>query len=214
MSIRLGVMGGMFDPVHHGHIAIARHALSTLRLDRLKLIPCNQPNHRSAAIESARHRIAMLELATADDSRIEIDDCEIQRSGTSYTVDTLLQLRTGENIAHLVLVLGMDAMNTLTSWHRWPEILDLSHLAVMARNGQELGSETAHRTGWSERLASSPEELFSEAAGGVFLSPETDYMETSRAIRQALKAGSDLTAMVSGEVLAYISKHKLYAQAK
>ena len=89
MKSRLGIFGGMFDPVHQGHIQAARFAMETLGLDALKMIPCNVPNHKDSLSASAMHRMAMLEMALRDEPLITPDDCEIRRGGISYAVDTV-----------------------------------------------------------------------------------------------------------------------------
>ena len=156
----------------------------------------------------------MLELATVDDVAIEVDDCEVQRGGTSYMVDTLVGVQKQETCRHLVLVLGMDAMNTLTSWHRWSELLKICHLLVMARNGQDLDPTIAMQTDWNRRLAPSAEELFSEGVGRVLLSTQTRCLASSTRFRKALRAGNSVSAMVPDKVLAYIRKHKLYSSVE
>ena len=89
MSRRLGILGGMFDPVHNGHIAAARHASQLLGLEQVVLVPCHVPNHREPNQLDSSHRLQMLKLAVSDDSTLRVDDREIRRGGVSYAVDTV-----------------------------------------------------------------------------------------------------------------------------
>ncbi|MCG8413018.1 MAG: nicotinate-nucleotide adenylyltransferase [Pseudomonadales bacterium] len=211
MSSRLGVLGGMFDPVHRGHIAAARFALTTLKLDRVKLIPCNQPNHRDPAFAQAQHRLAMLRLATQADSQIEVDDCEIVRGGVSYSVDTLSDLSRSGNFESIVFVLGMDSLNTLPRWHQWQSLFDLCHLMVLARNGQDVDAEVARQIDLDSRLVSSPDELHAVKHGKVLIQKDFDFDVSSTRIRNAISERIGLSQYLADEVSDYIRNNSLYS---
>ena len=136
MSSRLGILGGMFDPVHNGHVAAARFAINILNLDALKMVPCHIPNHRASQQLSARHRLEMLELALRSESCIETDDCEIKRGGVSYAVDTVRELAAKGAWDHVVFVMGIDAFNGLPNWHEWRSLLESCHLLVLGQKCQ------------------------------------------------------------------------------
>ncbi len=129
----VGVFGGTFDPIHHGHLRMALEAKQALGLDELRLMPAASPPHRPCVL-AAKQRLALLELAVASCSSLMVDARELEREGPSYTVDTLLSLRdelgAGTN---LVLLMGADAFAGLTSWHRWQQIPTLAHVVVMQR---------------------------------------------------------------------------------
>lgn len=132
----VGVLGGTFDPVHFGHLSMARTALEALHLDRVLLIPNGQPPHRAAPEASPAQRLEMLRAATADDPRLQVDDREIRRGGPSYTVDTLTELAAelGPE-TRLVLLLGADAFAEIHEWSRWRRLFDLAEVVVFAREG-------------------------------------------------------------------------------
>lgn len=206
MMSRLGVLGGMFDPVHAGHVGAARFAVRLLRLERLKMVPLGRPGHRPEARGAAAHRLAMLALATEGDGAIEVDDIEIRRGGVSRTVDTLERLRGAAR--RIVFVLGLDAFNTLPRWRRPERILDLCHLLVLGRGGVAADAEAASALG--RRRAPDPEALFEAPAGGILLSDGFRCGASSTRVREALAAGADAGPALDGRVLDYIRRHGLY----
>ena len=146
---RIGILGGSFDPVHVGHLALGRAACEALRLDRLLVIPTGnswQKSGEGTVRTPAVHRLAMVRIALqsrpSHDSacRWETDEIEVRREGPSYTVDTLHELRDrfGPEPA-LVLLLGSDQVHNLPTWHRWEELFDLAHIVIAHRPGYPLG---------------------------------------------------------------------------
>jgi len=138
----VGVFGGTFDPVHKGHVQMALSALSHLELDRVHLIPCHQPPHRGKPSLTSRERLHLLSLAVEGHEGLVVDDRELKRSGLSWTVDTLKDLRRelGEEVS-LVLLMGADAYSSLTQWHQWQELPKLAHIGVFLRPGYALPGE-------------------------------------------------------------------------
>ena len=131
---RIGVLGGTFDPIHVGHLALARSACVAFSLDEMRLMPSGAPWQKRGVVASAQQRLEMLRLAIAGDPRLRADSREVERSGPTYTVDTLAELRTelGPDVA-LILILGSDQLRNLASWHRWRELLEHAHLACTQR---------------------------------------------------------------------------------
>ena len=208
---RIGVMGGMFDPVHEGHLAAARLALAALELDIVHLVPCAQPNHRAQAGVSGADRLAMLELAIAGDACLKADDRELQRPGVSYMVDTLRSFVDEFPQATLVYILGRDSFYTLPAWHQWQQILDLCHLAVISRPGAECDMPAALAQEITPRLVTAPGALIAAtpSRGHVLMLDDLDVPVSSSAIRQSL-ACADMPAAVPQTVQAYIRRHGLY----
>lgn len=132
---RIGIFGGAFDPPHVGHRIVALDLVEALQLDRLLIVPAARPPHRSTAW-SAETRYAFARTAFAGDSRIEVSDLELRRSGPSYTVDTLEQIRASHPDARLFLVVGRDQYEGFGDWHRPERIAELAELAVMRRDGR------------------------------------------------------------------------------
>lgn len=208
MSSPLAVLGGLFDPVHNGHVAAAMFALELLQLERIKMIPCHLPNHKAEPGTDSKHRLAMLELATARYPQIEIDPIELNRDSVSYTVDTLSALRKNHSL--LVFVLGVDSFNTLPQWHEWQRILQLSHLLVLSRHGSRISNETLAAVDFDARHVASSEELFASSCGKIITSEDFDFDMASSAIRQKLMHGADVSAELDIEVVRYIKDNDLY----
>ena len=132
----IGLFGGAFDPIHYGHLRTAFELWQALKLSEVRFLPTGNPPHRTELHASAELRLAMVKAAVADQPAFVVDDREVRRSGLSYSVDTLTELRAEHPDRSLCLVLGMDAFLGLPTWHRWRELLDLTHVVV------------AHRPGW------------------------------------------------------------------
>lgn len=140
----IGLLGGTFDPVHHGHLRIALEAKEALGLTEVRFIPCRQPPHRGDASATAQQRLDLLRLACGDMPGFAVDTRELERPGPSYMVDTLASLRAERGDEPLCLILGWDAFLGLPGWHRWQNLLDYAHLAVVQRPG------STDRVGWVE----------------------------------------------------------------
>lgn len=210
MSERVGVFGGMFDPVHDGHMAIAGHALELLRLDRLLLVPCNLPNHREAPVCSAERRVDMLRLAAAGEARMEVDPIEIDLGGVSYTARTLERIRERLPRAALVLVLGLDAFLGLPGWRDPRRLFELAHVLVIARGKLPMDYDMAGRFGGV--MAAGPEQLFGGSRGNVLLTDEPRLEVSSSAARELL--ARDRKAPLPAAVSAYVRENGLYRAKK
>ena len=131
-----GLLGGSFDPVHHGHLIAAERALEALALSRVLLVPCaQQPLKRQGPVAAPAHRRAMLELAVAGDPRFAVEPLELERPGPSYTVDTLRELQRRCPGERFVLLLGADAAADLPRWRSADEVARLAEVAVLTRPG-------------------------------------------------------------------------------
>lgn len=210
MISRLGVYGGMFDPVHKGHIDAACHVRNLLNLELVKLIPCKQPNHRDHALASAVDRVAMLELAIADRPGLEVDTCELDRDGISYAVETLEYLHEEFTGSQLVFILGMDSFNSLAAWHRWESLENLCHLIVLPRGDDHLDSELGEALHVGERRVEQPEQLFSRQSGNIYIDTEFAHSASSSQVRSALLNGDDATEYLNRKVLDFIVERGLY----
>ncbi|PCI79930.1 MAG: nicotinic acid mononucleotide adenylyltransferase [SAR86 cluster bacterium] len=208
MSSPLAVLGGLFDPVHKGHVSAARFALEFLSTQRLKMIPCHLPNHKPEPNTQAEHRLAMLELATASYPQIEVDPIELQRDRVSYTVDTLTELRKRHGM--LVFVLGVDSFNSLPEWHDWQKILDLSHLLVLSRQGATLSDETLSAVDIKHRRVDTSEQLLSSPNGKIIYCENFDYDMASSEIRKKITRGDEVSAELDAKVVQYIRDNCLY----
>jgi len=208
MSSPLAVLGGMFDPVHKGHVGAARFALEFLSLQRLKMIPCHLPNHKAVSTTQAEHRLAMLTLATVSYPQIEVDTIELQRDRVSYTADTLTELKKRNST--LVFVLGVDSFNSLPEWHDWQKILDLSHLLVLSRQGETLADETLASVDIEHRQVETSAQMLASANGKIIHCENFDYDMASSEIRKKITRGDDVSAELDAKVVQYIKDNCLY----
>ncbi len=211
----LGLLGGTFDPVHYGHLELAREVRSALGLEAVRLMPAGDPPHRGA-LAPAAHRLAMVELALADYPDLEVDAREIHRPGPSYTVATLAELRSEAPARPLALIVGDDAFAGLPTWHRWHDLFDLAHFIVVARPGTSRGRALppALASEWERRVTRDPRMLSQPQGGAIFAQPITPHDISASAIRADLARGPDGLAAVRGllppAVLAYIDRNQLY----
>lgn len=213
MSLRLGVLGGMFDPVHNGHIEAARFARQMLGLDELHLVPCHIPNHRGAAIGSPADRLAMLHSAVAGKNGLLVNPIELNRNQVSYMVDTLTAMRAELTPDALVLVAGMDTFNTVPEWHAWQKLFELCHFFVLARNGEVVSNATAGAVDLSSRLVHSAAEMFSAETGKIWIAEDFGIDLSSSKVREAIRKQQDLSTLLDARVIEYINHNNLYRAA-
>lgn len=211
MSFRLGVFGGMFDPVHKGHVEAAIHASVLLRLDKLKLVPCNVPNHRSGAHASGLYRQQMLELAIARHENLEVDSIELDREGVSYMADTLIEIAAVNTSATLVLVIGLDAFNSLPKWHKFEEISQLCHLLVLSRAGEKVDSASVNMIDKHWQNKGDASEIFTSSSGNYYIERNFNFDVSSTAVRDAIRNKEKLSAMLDDDVATFISDKHLYS---
>jgi nicotinate-nucleotide adenylyltransferase len=191
MAMRpLAIFGGTFDPVHIGHLSVAWEAAELLDAD-VHLMPAAVPPHRAPPTASADQRMAMLHAALRGQSRLTPDGRELQRSGPSYTIDTLIQLRAEKGDRPLILLIGADAFAGLPSWHRWREIFDVAHVGVLSRPGIEATLPDALLEAVDGRRAGSARELHHRHAGKVIELSVTPLEISATHIRELLAAGRD-----------------------
>lgn len=203
--------GGTFDPIHRGHLAVARGAASYLHAE-VRLVPAADPPHRQTPHASAEHRAQMIALAITDERGLVLDRRELQRKTPSYTIQTVLDLRDelGDS-APIGLLLGADAFLGLPSWHLWRELLPLVHLVVVNRSGHALMplSEPLAQAldgHWTQR----PDDLRRLPAGRVLMIDTGSHSESSTRLRDCLAGAGDWVAMVPEPVADYIRSNHLY----
>jgi nicotinate-nucleotide adenylyltransferase len=210
--MRLGILGGTFDPVHNGHLAIAAFARDRLGIDRLLLIPARRPPHKGDdGISSIEHRLAMVELACADVPRLEASPYEASRPGPSYTVETLSHFRVGLGPGDgLFFVLGSDSLADLPSWREPDRILELASLAVAPRPGVgRAAAETAIGDARRGRLCDVPEGP-PAPAGAIYWLDAPPHEISGSDIRRRVREGREIKELVPAPVAQYISRCGLY----
>jgi len=209
-------MGGMFDPVHQGHLKIALTSLEKLQLDAIRLLPCGNPVHRSGVFASSQHRLAMLRLAVEDYLDIGIDDRELKSDDPSFTLTSLQKIKQELPDARLYFIMGQDAFNNFNTWHRWQEIFLLAHIIVAARPGYQLNPAKELAAELNQRMVSSVEKL-KQAENGKILITEYDLLDISSSmVRETVLGHKSLAGLVPElvpeKVAQYINTHKLYAR--
>lgn len=199
--MRLGILGGTFDPVHRGHLALAAAARDELRLGRVLFVPAGQPWRKAeGSITADEHRVAMLRGALEAERGFEIATLELERAGPSYTVDTLEALRAGGPGNEMFFILGEDAVADLPNWVRPERILELAKLAVARRSG-----------GHSEAVEEAARRLPGLAERVVWLAmPLVEVSATE--IRERVRRGLPIGGMVLPAVEAYIREQGLYRE--
>jgi nicotinate-nucleotide adenylyltransferase len=194
----LGLLGGTFDPVHYGHLAIAEQTAETLGLTSVLFVPANEPPHKPrGAAASAADRAAMVALAIADNPRFRLSRIELDRPGPSYTVDTLERLQA-DDPGEYVLILSSEALAGLDTWRRPERLLELCRIAVVPRPGYSAMDRSwvaEHFPGRDERI--------------VFMDgPRLGHSASD--IRRRVSEGRSIRYLVPPEVQAYILDRALY----
>jgi len=205
--------GGTFDPVHEGHLAVARSARSRLGAT-VSRMPAADPPHRALPGASATHRCRMLELGVAGERGLAVDRRELAREGRSYTIDTLRALRNEiGDAAPVALLLGGDSFLGLPKWKQWRELFPLVHIVVAERPGSgldgampdELAAEVRGR--WNDDAAA----LAHSAGGLVHRLRQPLHAASASEVRARIAAGGAWRPLVPPAVAAYIDRHRLYA---
>jgi nicotinate-nucleotide adenylyltransferase len=186
-----GVFGGMFDPIHYGHLRTAHELHELVGLERVAFLPAGDPPHRPAPLADAATRLEMIRAAVGDDPRFVVDDREFHRPGPSYTILTLEEMRAERGAQPLVLILGMDAFAGIDSWHRAGELASLAHIVVAERPGSMRPQAGLAALLLAERRCDDPARLMHAPAGLVFVSANTQLDLSSSAVRAVIAAGRD-----------------------
>jgi len=207
----IGLFGGTFDPIHKGHIKIAAQLITDLRLHSIQFIPNKDPMYREKPIADAKHRLAMIRIATMRNPQMIVNDIEIQRPGPTYSIDTIINIRQKIPEQPLCLILGKDSFAQMNTWKSWKDIPNLIHLIIINRPDTPLSYEP-----WMKKLLKAYEICDSRklcfSPGGYILQYEIEPMLISATeIRRKLKNAEDTSNELSAEVLRYIQQHHLYS---
>jgi nicotinate-nucleotide adenylyltransferase len=209
---RLGLLGGTFDPIHHGHLDAAHAAHTTLALDEVLVIPAHDPPHREHDPHtSAFHRFAMVSLAIDGQRWLRASDRELRRSGISYTIDTLRALHAeGVPASQLFFILGGDAFAEIATWRSYPEVLDASNFVVIARPGTTVDAAIARVPALQTRVQRSDAPASNGLTTGIFPVNADTRDVSSTQIRARLAAHERIDDLVPAAVARHILAHHLY----
>ncbi|MCC5903716.1 MAG: nicotinate-nucleotide adenylyltransferase [Halomonas sp.] len=211
-TLRVGMLGGTFDPVHLGHLRSAVEVREALGLDRLHMIPAPQPPLRQAPQVSPAQRFELLKLGIADTPGIIADDRELRRSGPSYSVETLAELRSeyGQDVP-LTMVIGFDAFLKLTQWHKVGDIFALAHLVIIDRPGYQMPWPQPLKELVGNRGVDSVAALMQSPSGGVLTLTLPSMMSISATyVRARLKAGESVRYLLPEAVEKTILQQGFY----
>lgn len=189
---RIGVMGGTFDPVHHGHLVAASEAAATLELDEVVFVPTGVPSLKQhPGVTAAEHRYLMTVIATAANPRFTVSRVDIDRPGLTYTVDTLRDLRTQRPDADLYFITGADAIHQILQWKDAADLWDMAHFVAVTRPGHVLSVEGL-------------------PPGSVTQLEVPALAISSTECRERARSGKPVWYLVPDGVVQYIAKHRLY----
>ncbi len=189
---RIGVMGGTFDPIHHGHLVAASEVASRFSLDTVIFVPTGQPwQKHSGGVSTAEHRYLMTVIATASNPRFTVSRVDLDREGPTYTVDTLRELRAQFPGDELYFITGADALAAIMSWKDADELSTLARLIGVTRPGYQLSDPDL-------------------PGGSVTLIEVPALAISSTDCRERVRRGEPVWYLVPDGVVQYISKHRLY----
>ena len=219
MALKLGILGGTFNPVHYGHLAAAEEVRDRLKLDRILFIPSYSPPHKQEEnVPSAVHRMEMVRLATAGNPCFEPSDIEIKRGGRSYTIDTIEALHRTQAGSELFFITGLDSFLDIQTWNHWERLLSLCSFVVLSRPGYRFtdllkidfmkpaaGDLTELDRGGHQ------ETIIRYGPFTVFLEMIPLYDISSTDIRRRIKEGRSIKYHLPDAVETYIIENRLYA---
>ena len=214
--ISVGVLGGSFDPVHRGHVTLAAHALRSLGLERVLLLPCADPPHKPDRALAARyHRLEMLYLALEDRRGLNVSTFEIARAGVHYTIDTLRALRSGTPPLDPVFLCGSDALADVVSWREHQALLAEFDFAAVSRPSD---GGSPRDPGWPDVVARNVAPLprvgepVLGAGGRVFCVEMQALAVSSSLVRSRRATRQPVEDLVPARVARYIQRHRLYSE--
>ncbi|MFH1238689.1 MAG: nicotinate-nucleotide adenylyltransferase [bacterium] len=191
--MRIGIIGGTFDPPHNGHLYMAEELKKLYKLDKVMFIPAGRPPHKTGRLSAGSHRYKMLKLAVGSQPYFLVSDIELKKAGKSFTFDTLqlLKKKFGSK-TEIFFMVGADSILEITTWKNYQELLKLYKFIVVVRPGYDLSG------------------LDKNIAAKVVIAKIKGLAISSSDIRERLKEGLPITYFVPEKVEEYIHKHKLY----
>lgn len=199
----IGLFGGSFDPVHNGHLHIARAFADETGCHSVIFLPAGDPYHKQGKRTAAAHRLEMAALAAQADERFAASDADIVRSGATYSIDTVQIFRQHFPAAELWWLMGADSLMTLHTWKNWTSFVRQTRIAVAARADAALAAAPGPLQAWIAGAL---------AEGSLKILGAQAYDLSSTRIRAAIAQGQDTSAWLPEPVAAYIRRHGLYRE--
>jgi nicotinate-nucleotide adenylyltransferase len=211
----IAILGGTFNPIHLGHLHLAKQLQASLGFDSIRFMPAALPALKDVPSATADQRAELVKISIENQAHFTLDTRELSRSGVSYTIDTLISLR--EALGNEVIIcwlMGSDAFANLNAWHRWQELLDYAHLVVVKRpRNDDLSKLSAEmKKLLSTYEAKHTDEIKQQAHGKILIQEIAALDISSTQIRENIAHGKDVSALVSPAALQYIQSHQLYKQ--
>ena len=212
--LRIGIFGGTFNPIHLGHLRSAEEVREAFALDRIYFVPAAQPPHKKTnALADAKHRLKMVELAVADNPSFIASAIELERSGPSYSIDTIRRFHTDLPDAVLFFILGLDAFREIHTWKEYTLIPSFCNLIVTSRPGLSTPSidqfipVALQTTLWYDPAL----KMYRHTSGHCLAFHEIQGLNISASqIRQVVRQRKSLRYLVPSAVKAYITEHTFY----
>jgi nicotinate-nucleotide adenylyltransferase len=211
----IAILGGTFNPIHLGHLHLAKQLQASLGFDSIRFMPAALPALKDVPSATAEQRAELVKISIENQAHFTLDTRELSRSGVSFTIDTLISLR--EALGNEVIIcwlMGSDAFANLNAWHRWQELLNYAHLVVVKRpRNDDLSKLSAEmKKLLSTYEAKHTDEIKQQAHGKILIQEIAALDISSTQIRENIAHGKDVSALVSPAALQYIQSHQLYKQ--
>lgn len=211
----IAILGGTFNPIHLGHLHLAKQLQASLGFDSIRFMPAALPALKDAPSATAEQRAELVKISIENQAHFILDTRELSRSGVSYTIDTLISLREAlGNQVSICWLMGSDAFANLNAWHRWQELLNYAHLVVVKRPGNhdlsKLNAEMKKLLSTHE--AKHTDEIKQQAHGKILIQEIAALDISSTQIRENIAHEKDVSAIVPPAALQYIQSHQLYKQ--
>jgi nicotinate-nucleotide adenylyltransferase len=206
----IGILGGTFNPIHHGHLRLALELYERLDLAEVRLIPSAHPPHREQPAVSSQRRLEMVQAAIKGVKGLSVDDRELRREGPSYMVDTLRSLRDDYPHRSLCLILGMDAFMGLPHWYQWERLITLAHFLVVRRPDTSLPDGHVMQDFLKAHQANRFEDLRKQTSGAIWMEKIPELALSATQIRRIIAAGKNPRYLLPLAVLDIINIHQLY----
>ena len=203
LLMRIGLFGGSFNPIHHGHLIVAQAVAERIGLDRVIVLPSNQPPHKPVRhLLEAVHRVEMVRIAIEGEPLFELSDFDVTRHGPTYTIDTIAHFRNqfGSEV-ELCWIIGADSLAELATWHRVEELVDTCRIVTAVRPG-------CTNVDWQPLATLLTDEQIARLRADIVPTPMIDISSTN--LRERVRRGQSIRYLVPDAVRQYINQHGLY----